>query len=112
MLFRARGGSYNRGYTNAGHRGCAAACVQLNPERSLHAAALEFARKVKDASQGQIEVRVLPWGKLGFERELLEEPLMGAVDIALITRVVSSNVPIAALTSLTFLTMAIGATRL
>lgn len=46
-----------------------------------HVSSLEFARLMKEATNGKVEVQVFPNGQLGSERELMEGILLGNVDI-------------------------------
>ena len=53
------------------------------PRHAYNEGAREFARRIKEATGGTIDIRVYPGGQLGKgERELLEGMQMGAVDLA------------------------------
>ena len=53
------------------------------PHHAYNEGAREFARRIKEATGGAIDIRVFPGGQLGKgERELLEGMQMGAIDLA------------------------------
>ncbi|UCD71273.1 MAG: DctP family TRAP transporter solute-binding subunit [Syntrophobacterales bacterium] len=53
------------------------------PHHAYNEGAREFARRIKEATGGAIDIRVYPGGQLGKgERELLEGMQMGAIDLA------------------------------
>ena len=51
----------------------------LDVQHPVHAGIVVFAERVKELSQGDIEIRVYPNGQLGSEREVLEQLQLGAV---------------------------------
>jgi tripartite ATP-independent transporter DctP family solute receptor len=52
-------------------------------KHAYNLAGMEFARRIKDATEGSIEIRVFPGGQLGKgERELLEGMQIGSIDLA------------------------------
>jgi tripartite ATP-independent transporter DctP family solute receptor len=53
-------------------------------KHAYNLAGMEFARRIKDATGGSIEIRVFPGGQLGKgERELLEGMQIGSIDLAI-----------------------------
>lgn len=51
-----------------------------------HLAALQFARRVEQRSNGQIKFEIFPAGQLGSENEVLEKVRLGAIDMAASTQ--------------------------
>ena len=62
-----------------------------NPEDPYYVFGTEFARLVKEKSDGAIEIDVMPGGQLGQEREMFEGMQLSTVDMAIMTNAYASN---------------------
>ena len=51
-----------------------------------HVAAMQFARRVEERTNGQIKFEIFPAGQLGSENEVLEKVRLGAIDMAASTQ--------------------------
>lgn len=74
------------------------------PENPYAQGAMRFAQLVQDRTHGEIAINVFPSGKLGTQRDLIEDVSEGSVDLALTSSaVLASFVPQIALFDLPFL---------
>lgn len=75
-----------------------------SPEHSSHKAAVQLSDVVKQQTGGGVDVRVLPSGQLGQERQIMEGLMVGSIDIANVAgNVVQGFEAAAGLTSLPYL---------
>ncbi|WP_413303853.1 TRAP transporter substrate-binding protein [Bacillus sp. 1P10SD] len=62
-----------------------------NDQSAIHKGAVKFAELVKEKSDGQMEVEVIPGGQLGSEKDLIESTQIGTVQITIPSSAVLSN---------------------
>ncbi len=68
--------------------------LNLAADSALHAAAVKFAERIKEKSQGRIQVTVFPDQQLGSDEQMLEMARVGSLDLLLTpTAKLSSDVP-------------------
>jgi C4-dicarboxylate-binding protein DctP len=68
--------------------------LNLGADSALHAAAVKFAERIKEKSQGRIQVTVFPDQQLGSDEQMLEMARAGSLDLLLTpTAKLSSDVP-------------------
>ena len=59
----------------------------LDTNHPVHRGMLDFARQVKEESQGRIDIRLYANGQLGSEREVLEQLQIGAVALTKVSSI-------------------------
>ena len=60
-------------------------------EHSVHRATVFFAEKVKEKTQGKVEIKIFPGGQLGGEKAQLEGLMAGTHDFTMVTQAPLSN---------------------
>lgn len=81
-------GSSNSGQKfefNLGHVGPA------DPEHPWEKYALEFAKRIEEATDGQVKINTFPGSQLGGDREMIEGLQSGAIDMGLISTISIGN---------------------
>lgn len=76
-------GNENQGNENQDKAEMVLRYAEVNPDNDpITMAANEFARIVKEETDGRIEINVFPSGQLGGHKEVIQSLQMGAIDIA------------------------------